>query len=46
MVIDKKIWGIIQRENKNMLELARRLKFKIVSDPDDTQVEAILTMIQ
>jgi acetyltransferase len=41
----KTVWGIIQRENKNMLDLARRLNFKIVSDPDDPQVEAILNMI-
>jgi acetyltransferase len=41
----KTIWGLIQRENKNMLELARKLNFKILSDPDDPQVEATLTMI-
>jgi acetyltransferase len=41
----KTIWGLIQRENKNMLELARKLDFKILSDPDDPQVEATLTMI-
>ena len=41
----KTIWGIIQRENKNMIELARKLNFSIISDPGDPQVEATLTMI-
>lgn len=40
----KTIWGLIQRENKNMIELARSLNFTIVGDPGDPQVEATLTM--
>lgn len=40
----KKIWGLIQCENKNMIELARNLNFEIVSDPGDTQVEATLSI--
>ena len=41
----KKIWGLIQHENKNMIELTRKLNFNIISDPGDPQVEAILTII-
>ena len=41
----KTIWGIIQHENKNMIELARKLNFKIISEPGDTQVEATLSII-
>jgi acetyltransferase len=41
----KTIWGLIQCENKNMIELARRLNFSIISDPGDPQVEATLTIL-
>jgi len=41
----KMIWGIIQRENKNMIELARKLNFEIIGEPGDTQVEATLSII-
>ncbi len=41
----KTIWGLIQRENKNMIELARKLNFKIIGEPGDTQVEATLSII-
>jgi acetyltransferase len=40
----KTIWGLIQRENKNMIELARSLNFTIIGDPGDPQVEATLTI--
>lgn len=40
----KSIWGLIQRENKNMIELARNLNFTIISEPGDPQVEATLTI--
>jgi acetyltransferase len=41
----KTIWGLIQRENRNMIELARNLNFTITGDPGDPQVEAMLTII-
>ncbi|RPH50697.1 MAG: GNAT family N-acetyltransferase [Desulfobacteraceae bacterium] len=41
----KTIWGIIQRENKNMIELARKLNFSIIGEPGDPQVEATLSML-
>jgi len=41
----KRIWGLIQRENNNMIELARNLNFTITGEPDDPQVEATLTII-
>jgi acetyltransferase len=41
----KKIWGLIQHENINMIELARSLNFEINSEPQDTQVEATLSII-
>ncbi len=41
----RNIWGLIQRENKNMIELARSLDFTIIGDPDDPQVEATLTIM-
>ena len=41
----KTIWGLIQLENKNMIELARKLNFDIISDPGDPQVEATLSII-
>ncbi|MCJ7774458.1 MAG: acetate--CoA ligase family protein [Desulfobacterales bacterium] len=40
----KMIWGLIQRENKNMIELARSLNFTIIGDSGDPQVEATLTI--
>jgi acetyltransferase len=40
----KTIWGLIQRENKNMIELARNLNFTITGDPGDPQVEVILAI--
>jgi acetyltransferase len=40
----KTIWGLIQRENKNMIELARSLNFTVTGDPGDPQVEATLTI--
>ena len=41
----KTIWGLIQLENKNMIELARKLNFDIISDTGDPQVEATLSII-
>lgn len=41
----KKLWGLIQRENKNMIELARKRDFTIIGEPGDPQVEAMLTII-
>ena len=38
----KSVWGLIQRENTTMIELARSLDFTITGDPGDPEVEAFL----
>ena len=40
----RSVWGLIQRENTTMIDLARSLGFDITGDPQDPQVEAVLRL--